>query len=912
MALALPAGHCVADSITLALFAPEHGGCGDVAVNGYVFTSEGTIERMQWEWGDGTTNDSWFPALHRYPTNGNYQIRVTADSSPAETRTETVNVDVTNANETGCSFITFFLNDPDYLEEGAISISGSVGTSVGKVECLVWDWGDGNTDESWLPVTHAYASNGDYLILVTAYATEGLPRTKSVTAIITNAPAAECYITLSLWDPDYLGDGAISVNGSVATDVGTVERLVWSWGDGSTNESWFPALHTYSSNGSYPVFVTAYGTEGLPRTESVTAVVTNAADTNASVITLSLFDPNLLSCGEVWINGVVVASVGVVERLDWDWGDGTISQSFFPAQHTYMTNGSYTITVTAHGTEGPPQTETQTAAVDTLEPACANTFRVYPDMVFLKNGKTNQALTIDLRTPDGWPIPAAPASASYQCDRPDLVQVTADGMVSGAGLGSAVIMVSVPGQPRQAKVVVVAGEIRVEPTILLLSMDTPTNGQVRLEARNADGSLVDLTGRSVVFSGGNDVASVDAHGLVTPLRPPRFFNESPYISATLDLTPPCNSCVVRVTQTNLNLAMRDYVGEFITVRVPGQLGSYSFETLMTNLQVGTVLDALFRMERRFCGTRPCVGGQQYYVLDPGVDADGTVPCAVSGNPIRVGVGVDNLRSCFGGEDWIHWGVLGHELGHNFLYQASFMDFVNGLSNGFAYSEGLASAVGAFSVQELINHPQRHGLSSNTIASLNGLHLALSPDNIRHDHYGVLTNYEANPDYAADFTPDHVDAILFKLGDQYGPNFFFRLMSVFYPPEEVFLGYRNETQRLTFWVAACSAAARADLRARFRDTWGYPIDDAFYEAILPQIEQRASQRDPLIKDWFVITNQFHLTAHAIPDTAYQLECSSNLVDWVGVKTNTAVTFTTEWAETMEAARQCQFFRVRQIQ
>lgn len=31
----------------------------------------------------------------------------------------------------------------------------------------------------------------------------------------------------------------------------------------------------------------------------------------------------------------------------WDWGDGSINESFFPAQHTYPVSGNYTITVSA-------------------------------------------------------------------------------------------------------------------------------------------------------------------------------------------------------------------------------------------------------------------------------------------------------------------------------------------------------------------------------------------------------------------------------------------------------------------------------------------------------------------------------------------------------------------------------------
>ena len=46
----------------------------------------------------------------------------------------------------------------------------------------------------------------------------------------------------------------------------------------------------------------------------------------------------------VTVNGGVIAPV---ERIQWDWGDGTKdSHLFFPATHTYSSPGHYTITVT--------------------------------------------------------------------------------------------------------------------------------------------------------------------------------------------------------------------------------------------------------------------------------------------------------------------------------------------------------------------------------------------------------------------------------------------------------------------------------------------------------------------------------------------------------------------------------------
>ncbi len=717
----------------------------------------------------------------------------------------------------------------------------------------------------------------------------------------------EASITLDLASPAYEVCGRVSINGYVAASPGAIQRLVWVWGDGATNESWFPATHTFPTNGDYTVEVTAFANTGETKTVTAAVVITDACNQSTNIV-LSLAAPAYEACGQVSINGYVAASQGAVQRLVWAWGDGATNESWFPATHVYPSNGVFAVTVTAHSSLAETRTATQQVSVATISLSCDNTLRVYPPRVVLKDGKTNEILRVDLRGKDGLPIPVTPAQSEFVSTKPELVEVDVQGRVTGNGLGEAQIEVRVQGQPRTVIVPVTVGEILLEPTIFLLNTNQPTPGQLFLRAFNADGSTVNLSGKQVQFSGGNAVASVDAQGVVTPLCPPAQFWDSPYLNATLDGMPARNACLVRVTATNLNLTMQDYAGENVTFRVATQVGPYAYGALMNDLQVVEVFDAVYRLQQRLCGTTPHQGGRQFFALDPGVDADGTVPCGLSGNPVRLGLGVDNLRSCFGGENWLHWGVIGHELAHDFLSHASFADFCSGLGNSGAYSEGLATALSAYSFDEIASAPERFGIAPAALANFHGIFLM--PDSIRSGHYAALTNYEANPDYAGSFNADLLDAIMLKLGDDHGPAFLFRFLSVFYPPDEVFMNYQNDTQRLTFWVAACSAAARTDLRTRFRDGWGFPVDDDYYESILPQVQQRAAQRDPMITASRINPGVFHLSAHAIRDTAYFIQSSLDLNTWTTVQTNIPVTFTLEADLPISPGAGQQFYRVMQ--
>ncbi len=74
---------------------------------------------------------------------------------------------------------------------------------------------------------------------------------------------------LSVFEPEV--DGLmVSVNGVVFPgNSGTsIVRIHWDWGDGNGEDHWFPASHTYASDGNYTITVTAFQSDGLTATET--------------------------------------------------------------------------------------------------------------------------------------------------------------------------------------------------------------------------------------------------------------------------------------------------------------------------------------------------------------------------------------------------------------------------------------------------------------------------------------------------------------------------------------------------------------------------------------------------------------------------------------------------------------------
>lgn len=75
-------------------------------------------------------------------------------------------------------------------------------------------------------------------------------------------------LTLSLQAVDGL---TITVNGLVlpGEDGKMIERLSWKWGDGTIEDHWFPATHTYPRAGGYDFTVTAFQSDGLTTSKTM-------------------------------------------------------------------------------------------------------------------------------------------------------------------------------------------------------------------------------------------------------------------------------------------------------------------------------------------------------------------------------------------------------------------------------------------------------------------------------------------------------------------------------------------------------------------------------------------------------------------------------------------------------------------
>ncbi len=151
--------------------------------------------------------------------------------------------------------------------------------------------------------------------------------------------------------PAFYYEACTSVNGAVTdTDGNQITNLSWAWGDGATTYGDFPMTHNYSEVGSYSLTVTA--TDSVGATESVTEpILVNDTPWPEPNSTVDLAAASVSGLA-ITVNGLANVNVcGPVSDPNpggylWSWGDGSTSQSFFAAHHTYASPGEYEVCVT--------------------------------------------------------------------------------------------------------------------------------------------------------------------------------------------------------------------------------------------------------------------------------------------------------------------------------------------------------------------------------------------------------------------------------------------------------------------------------------------------------------------------------------------------------------------------------------
>ena len=272
---------------------------------------------FSWDYDDGSPIDNIVDGLNVYTVTSSVQYDVMlTDTMYGWNATCAVDTTISIGNLLNAAYTTSVAGSTVDFTEAS--------TSTGPITGYFWDFGDGNTSTLQNP-QHVYASSGTYtvcLIASTACATDST--CQSVTVVSCTAPTAN--FTIGNSDPTFDFTDASSTTGTTTYS--------WDFGDGSTSTSQNPS-HTYGMNGTYTVILIVSDSCGV-NTSTQTVVVSGVCTNPVASFTVTDNDPSY-----DFTNG----STSMGGTFNWDMGDGT-TYTTTDASHTYIANGTYTVTLT--------------------------------------------------------------------------------------------------------------------------------------------------------------------------------------------------------------------------------------------------------------------------------------------------------------------------------------------------------------------------------------------------------------------------------------------------------------------------------------------------------------------------------------------------------------------------------------
>ncbi|MGC9086516.1 MAG: Ig-like domain-containing protein, partial [Thermoproteota archaeon] len=459
-----------------------------------------------------------------------------------------------------------------------------------------------------------------------------------------------------------------------------------------------------------------------------------------------------------------------------------------------------------------------------------------PSYLILSKGVSNGKISINVKDANGRKLPFS--SVKFFADYPSMVSITNLGEVTAipGKFGHCWITAKVDGIISSNHVEVTVGSAILLPPIMLLSPDSPT-GKLTVQVYDAYGNTI--YPKTVEFSSSSpSVATVDNTGLVTAIRPPRTFGETPCISAKVDGVPVSNVAVVRVTKDNLGITLKALPGKHVVFYIPEQpIQGFDYQKIFNDYDVVKITDIAYELESEATGVVPYGGDTLFLVNDPGHE-DGTVPYGLSGNPIRLGSSVDIPNSGMivcRGFGFPQWFVYFHEMGHDFTLEGTKPGqfFFGGAKNTFVYVEGLASALGMYVAKMIKERSSKLNISDYILINLMTLwHFGSTPS---------LDRYLKNGAHYDEMTPDVLDEMIDVICTKYGYDSLYRFYSLFLPRDVPFtFTVDSDAKQATVFVAALSAATGVDLRSQFKK-WGFPIDDNYYVSIWNEVNRLVNQR-----------------------------------------------------------------------
>ncbi len=327
------------------------------------FDPDGTIDRFDWDFGDGTSiSDGPDMVNHTYTSGGPFTVRLTVSDDDSRSRSCTTNVFVNTRPE--CSVVVQGTNMGDVGDTFTIDASGSFDPDGGNIVRYDWDFGDGTMLPNGGPIVqHTYNAFGVYTVKVTLTDDEGSTNLAS--------PNCETMVIVNV-SPNCIPGGPysgnvgqpIQFNGCASFDPnGSITRFDWDFGDGTVlNNTVCNPSHSYATGGDFVAKLTI--TDNLNR-KSVCMV---PVFVNAIPVCDAGGSYTVDVCKDLTFNGSGSFDPdGGSLTFDWFYGDGQSDLNAGPnPKHAYQLTGDYTVNLRITDEEGRSQVCMADVTVNTI------------------------------------------------------------------------------------------------------------------------------------------------------------------------------------------------------------------------------------------------------------------------------------------------------------------------------------------------------------------------------------------------------------------------------------------------------------------------------------------------------------------------------------------------------------------
>jgi PKD repeat protein len=229
-------------------------------------TDAGTRDKLTYSWnfGDNTPAVLGQTVNHVFANNGTYTVTLTVTDKDGSITSQTTTATVNNVAPTITNIVK-----PTQVNEGRAATFSVKAKDPGKADTLTysWDFGDNTQPVVGRNVTHTFADNRTYTVILTVTDKDGGTTSQTTVVKVNNVAPTIVNIT----KPATITKGIAAPFTALASDLGSLDALTYSWnfGDNTPPVIGRDPMHIFTNSGYYDVILTATDNDGATTTKSV-------------------------------------------------------------------------------------------------------------------------------------------------------------------------------------------------------------------------------------------------------------------------------------------------------------------------------------------------------------------------------------------------------------------------------------------------------------------------------------------------------------------------------------------------------------------------------------------------------------------------------------------------------------------